>query len=64
VQKRLNRAERAENLKGKIYLYGRSPKIVVIIDDVTTTGSTMEICSSVLKEHGAEIVYGICLFYD
>ena len=64
VQKRLNRVERMENLKGRIYLHGRPPKIAVIIDDVTTTGSTMKICSSVLKEHGTEIVYGICLFYD
>ena len=29
-----------------------------------TTGSTMEVCSSVLKEGGAEKVYGLCLFYD
>jgi ComF family protein len=64
VQKRLNKAERAENLKGKIYVYGKPPKKAVIIDDVTTTGSTMEICSSVLKESGTEIVYGVCLFYD
>jgi ComF family protein len=64
VQKRLNRAERVENLKGRIYMHGKPPKIAVVIDDVTTTGSTMEICSSVLKEYGTEIVYGICLFYD
>jgi ComF family protein len=64
VQKRLNRTERIENLKGRIFLRGSLPKTAVIIDDVTTTGSTMEICSSVLKEYGTEIVYGICLFYD
>ena len=64
VQKHLNRAERMENLKGRIYSHSKPPKTAVIIDDVTTTGSTMEICCSVLKEHGTEIVYGICLFYN
>jgi ComF family protein len=63
IQKQLNRDERLENLKGRIYLNGKPPKIAVVIDDVTTTGATMEICSSVLKENGTETVYGICLFY-
>ena len=64
IQKQLNRTERMENLKGKIYLHKKPPKIAIIIDDVNTTGSTMEICSSVLREYGCETVYGICLFYD
>ena len=64
IQKRLNRTERMENLKGRIYMRGAPPKIAVVIDDVTTTGSTMEVCSSVLKKNGTEVVYGICLFYD
>jgi len=64
VQKRLNRTERMENLKGRIISNGVSPKIALIIDDVITTGSTMEVCASVLKTQGAEKVYGLCLFYD
>jgi predicted amidophosphoribosyltransferase len=64
VQKRLNRTERMDNLKGRIFINGVIPKTVLIIDDVITTGSTMEVCSSVLKEAGAEKVYGLCLFYD
>jgi len=64
VQKRLSRTERMENLKGRILPNGAAPKIALIIDDVITTGSTMEICASVLKSHGAEKVYGLCLFYD
>jgi ComF family protein len=64
VQKRLNRKERAENLKGRIYLNKAVQKTVLIIDDVITTGSTMEICANTLKEGGAEKVYGLCLFYD
>jgi len=64
VQKSLNRQERLENLKGKIYLDGVSPKIAFLIDDVITTGSTMEVCASALKQGGAQNVYGLCLFYD
>jgi ComF family protein len=64
VQKRLNRTERIENMKGRISINGVPPKTALIIDDVITTGSTMEVCASVLKTHGAEKVYGLCLFYD
>jgi ComF family protein len=64
VQKKLGRSERLENLKGRIWLNGTAPKTAVIIDDVMTTGSTMEVCASVLKENGSEKVYGLCLFYD
>jgi len=64
VQKELNREERIQNLKGRIYSLGKVPRKALIIDDVITTGSTMEVCASVLKEAGAEKVYGLCLFYD
>jgi ComF family protein len=64
VQKQLGRIERMENLKGRIYLCAKAPKTVLVIDDVITTGSTMEECSAVLKAGGAERVYGLCLFYN
>ncbi|MDR0320083.1 MAG: double zinc ribbon domain-containing protein [Treponema sp.] len=64
VQKRLNREERMENLKGRIFMNGNAPEIALLIDDVITTGSTIEICASVLKESGSQKVYGLCLFYD
>jgi ComF family protein len=63
VQKRLSRIERMKNLKGRVYHYGTIPKTVLVIDDVITTGSTLEVCSGILKEAGAEKVYGLCLFY-
>ena len=63
VQKSLTRAERLDNLKGRITAVN-APKTAVIIDDVITTGSTMEICAKALKNAGAEYVYGICLFYN
>ena len=62
-QKGLNREERKENLKGKIYirqsLKGRQ---VVILDDIWTTGATAHICSAVLKEFNPEkiIVLTVC----
>ena len=64
VQKKLDRNERIENMKGRVYLQGMPPKIALIIDDVITTGSTLEVCSEVLKDGGTEKVYGLCLFYD
>jgi len=64
VQKRLNRTDRMENLKGRIFMDAAAPQIALVIDDVITTGSTMEVCSKTLKEGGAEKVYGLCLFYD
>jgi len=64
VQKQLNRTDRMENLKGRIFLNAAAPKIALVLDDVLTTGSTMEVCSAALKEGGTEKVYGLCLFYD
>ena len=64
VQKRLSRNQRMDNLTGRIYTYKNIPKTVLLIDDIITTGSTLNVCASVLKENGAEKVYGLCLFYD
>lgn len=36
-------------------------KIVLIIDDVTTTGSTLNACAQALREAGASVVYGLTL---
>ncbi|MDR2434912.1 MAG: ComF family protein [Treponema sp.] len=64
IQKTLNRAERKTNLRGRIILKGTPPQTVILIDDVMTTGSTLDVCAAVLKEGGTKKVYGICLFYD
>jgi ComF family protein len=63
-QKELDRENRITNIKGRIIPKKQVPETAVVIDDVITTGSTLDACSSALKEGGARAVYGLCLFYD
>lgn len=37
------------------------PHTVALVDDIFTTGTTMEACTRVLSEHGISSVYGICI---
>jgi ComF family protein len=58
----LKRKERLENLKNCFSILDSSKirgKTVLLIDDVYTTGATMEECAKILKEAGAKNVYGI-----
>jgi ComF family protein len=64
VQKSLGRNERINNLRGKIFKRAPAPETALLIDDVVTTGSTLQVCSSVLRKAGSEKVYCLCLFYD
>lgn len=59
-QAKLGRKERLKNLDGAFKVVDRKAvkgKTVVIVDDVTTTGSTAEVIASRLKRAGAERVY-------
>lgn len=62
-QKTLNRKERLSNLRGCYEVGSKIPKgkRVLIVDDVYTTGSTMDEISRILKKFGAESVYFVVL---
>ena len=64
-QKKLSKADRAVNLQGKIELSAKTvPDKLILLDDVMTTGATLEACARVLKNAGCREVYGLCLFFD
>lgn len=67
-QKELDNIERSRNLKGA-FVWNKKwmekqkgeerIKSLLLVDDIYTTGSTMDECSRVLMENGVERVYGI-----
>lgn len=68
-QKKLDRKSRLENL-GQAYGVDKKglsrmtlPKSVILVDDILTTGVTLETCARALKEAGVEQVVGCTLFY-
>ena len=55
-QKKLDAGARLKNLE-QAFVCGRLPsgiRTVLLVDDIYTTGSTMEACSRALKNAGAE----------
>lgn len=62
-QKELSAMERLKNLSGA-FQAGQVPvgvKSVLLVDDIYTTGSTIEACSRALKKAGAERVYFVVI---
>lgn len=62
-QKELDPRERLRNLE-QAFEPGKIPagvRTVLVVDDIYTTGSTMEACARVLKRMGVEKVYGITI---
>ncbi|MEO8617532.1 MAG: ComF family protein [Luteolibacter sp.] len=64
TQTRLTRAQRLENLRGAFVLTPRgrrwidqSPTGAVLIDDVFTTGSTVDECAKILRRSGFQKVF-------
>jgi len=63
-QAKLSKMEREENIKGAFVwqdMLLRAPENIIIVDDIYTTGSTMQECAKVLKDSGAKKVYGFAL---
>lgn len=63
-QKELNDAQRLRNLREAFVLSQEMPRryrTVLLIDDIYTTGSTMEACSRRLKEAGAARIFCISI---
>ncbi|MGP1445734.1 phosphoribosyltransferase family protein [Treponema sp.] len=64
-QKKLSKTDRAGNLQGKIHAaVEQVPERVLLIDDVMTTGATLEACARVLKNAGCKEIVALCLFFD
>ena len=61
AQKTLDASKRRKNLKKAFIIKGNDVKLkrVIIVDDVYTTGSTMDELSLVLKRHGIEKVLAL-----
>jgi predicted amidophosphoribosyltransferase len=52
----LSGAGRRENLRGAFAATGRVPERVLLVDDVMTTGTTVDECAAALKASGAKRV--------
>ena len=58
------KTEREKNLVGAFQIKNPetiSGKKIFLVDDVYTTGSTMNECAKVLKDSGSKSVWGICI---
>ena len=63
-QMELTKQEREKNLQGVFKVENTDEltgKKIFLVDDVYTTGSTMQECAKVLKENGVKQVWGICI---
>lgn len=63
AQKELSAAERRKNLfEAFEYISVRSaPERVLIVDDIFTTGSTVNALSYILRSHGTKYIYVVCI---
>lgn len=62
-QAKLNAKKRKENIKGCFSWIGEdlNSKNILLIDDVATTGATLNECAKILKQAGAKEVWGLVI---
>lgn len=66
AQARLSRADRISNMKNAFcydikHLAQDKRQRIILVDDVFTTGSTMQECARVLRENGFENIWGLVM---
>jgi ComF family protein len=62
AQSSLDKKARARNLRGVFDVTEPPPPSVLIVDDIFTTGATLEACAHALRRKGAREIYGWTLF--
>ena len=60
-QAKLSKEERVKNISGAFAAIGTAPENVILIDDVFTSGATLEECARTLKSAGAKKVFALTL---
>jgi competence protein ComFC len=61
AQAKLSELERLHNMNGCFELIGKVPEKVILIDDVVTTGATVNECAKVLRLGGARYITVVAL---
>ncbi len=56
AQAKLSEAERIQNMKDCFEIVGAVPKTAILVDDVITTGATINECAKILKQAGAQYI--------